>query len=118
MGSRLDLGRLRGRECLKPPLAIIPVNRQIFAGAIRPGGVEDQSSKELIAGRDVSDDGCRVPRLAERRLYPTIFRQLVDRLQIPARRLGELADLLLHLGHLIAPVIWPTSIRWPSGSRM
>ena len=64
MGSLLDLGRLRGGECLEPPHAIIPVNRQVFAGAIRSGGVEDQPSKELIARRDVGDDRGRVPRLA------------------------------------------------------
>src|SRR5207247_5372872 len=90
------------RHHLEPPVAIGEVDRQILAAATLPGGVPDESTHELIAGRDMGDDMAGGPSLAQSSLGPAARGYRIDRLQIPTPGLGEPAGLCFHLGYISA----------------
>src|SRR5947207_1898429 len=100
MGHLFEFCWLPRRDHLKSPMAIREVDRQILAAATLPGGVPDESTHELIAGRDVGDNMAGGPSLAQSSLGPAACGYRIDRLQIPASGLSQPAGLCFHLGYL------------------
>ena len=100
MGGLLELSRLPGRERLKPPLAVGEVDRQILPGTIFSGGIEQDGSEKLVAGRNVGNHIRGGPSIAEGAPRPALGWERIHHLQIPAPRLSEPAGLRLHSVYL------------------